>query len=46
LKTIYDEDWAVCSEVIKALGKLADTKSMEVMKRFYRHKRVYIRNFA
>jgi len=46
LKTLYDEDWAVCSEVIKALGKLADTRALEEMKDFIGHKRSYIRKLA
>ncbi len=46
LKTLYDEDWAVCSEVIKALGKLADTGALEGLKDFISHKRSYIRKLA
>lgn len=46
LKTLYDEDWAVCSEVIKALGKLADTRALEGLKDFIDHKRSYIRKLA
>jgi tRNA (cytidine/uridine-2'-O-)-methyltransferase len=46
LKTLNDEDWPVCSEVIKALGKLKDGRSMEGCKNFIDHKRSYIRKLA
>ena len=46
LKTLYDEDWAVCAEVIKALGKFADTRALEEIKDFIGHKRSYIRKLA
>jgi len=46
IKTLDDSDWRVCSEAIKALGRLALPEAAEKLKTFLFHKRSYIRQLT